>query len=131
MRDLLTRLVQGAAGIGILAAAAALAPATLVPAAHAFTIEGGDSGGQYEVPKFDLDEQMRQFRTDKSGTSSGTQSQISTPFGKGTLEFGVRQGTMSNFGSGFSGLGPSWGSGSQPLVTRQDFERMVTPENLR
>jgi hypothetical protein len=130
MRPFLTRVVSGAAGLAAFAAFGAVVPQGLVPAAHAFTIEGGDSGSQYEVPKFDLDEQMRQFRKDGSGTSSG-KPQIETPFGKGTLEFGVRQGPASNFGTGFSGLGTGWASPSQPLVTRQDFERIVTPENLR
>ncbi|MBN8937802.1 MAG: hypothetical protein J0I13_16305 [Rhizobiales bacterium] len=128
MRPFLRWMVSGAAGLAAFAALGAVTPQALVPAAHAFTIEGGDSGGQYEVPKFDLEEQMQQFRTDKSGASSNGKTQIETPFGKGTLEFGARQGTMSAFGSGF---GPGWGSSSQPLVTRQDFERIVTPENLR
>ncbi|MBN8965109.1 MAG: hypothetical protein J0H89_06940 [Rhizobiales bacterium] len=126
MRPFLTWVVSGAAGLAAFAAFGAVAPQALVPAAHAFTIEGGDSGGQYEVPKFDLDEQMRQFRKDGSASSSG-KPQIETPFGKGTLEFGVRQGPVSNFGLS----GSSWASPSNPLVTRQDFERMVTPENLR
>jgi len=132
MQPFLMRMVCGAAGFGALAAVGvlvpqALVPAALVPVAHAFTIEGGDSGSAYETPKFDLEEQSRQFRRDGLGLSSSGKPQVETPFGKGTLEFGVSQGPVSNFGLSGSG----WASPSQPLVTRQDFERIVTPENLR
>jgi hypothetical protein len=131
MRSVLTRLVLGMAGAGALAAISAMTPAAFVTAAHAFTIEGPDPGNQYEVPKFDLEEQSRNFRRSGTDTSSNGNSQISTPFGKGTLQFGVQPSSSSNFGSGFSGFGPGWGSGTPPSVTRQDFERIVTPENLR
>ena len=97
---------------GICAAACLLA----APSAQAFTLEGGDNKG---TPKFDLEEQMRQFRTHgPSGTSSSTgSSQFDTPFGKGQVYFGTQQGPATTFG--------------RALEYRHHFERVVTPENLR
>ncbi len=94
------------------------------PAAHAFTLGGEAAGGDknYEVPKFDLEEEAKNFRSGGSGTTPG-KTQFDTPVG--TMQFGVHQGPRSAFGPG--GLGPSSGS----RVNRMDFERMVTPENLR
>lgn len=94
------------------------------PAAHAFTMEGPAVDNQYAVPKFDLEEQAKGFS--KNGTAPGAngQGQFSTPLGNGSsLQFGVQQ----NRGFGFGGTG--FGPGSR--VTRDDFERMVAPENLR
>lgn len=108
------------AWFGVAAAACVLA----APAAHAFTIENKDSAGAYAVPKFDIEEQARNFRKSGSDTASSGKSSFDTPAGK--LEFGVGQGPRSSFGTfGGSGFGPT------PRSTRQDFERMVTPENLR
>ena len=94
------------------------------PAAQAFTL-GGEAAGNdknYEVPKFDLEEQAKNFRTGGSGTTPG-KSQFDTPIG--TMQFGVQQGP-SRFGFGPGGPGPG-----SSRVNRMDFERMVTPENLR
>ena len=63
------------------------------PAAHAFTMENRDASGPYTVPLFDLGEQSKQFS--KSGTDTAPalgQRSFSTPFGPGTVEFGVRAG---------------------------------------
>lgn len=103
------------------------------PAAHAFTMENRDASGGYQVPQFDLGEQSKQFRKDGTDTTpSAGKNNFSTPFGPGTFEFGVRQGDSMTFGSPFNSGPGSWsGSSFGSSATRQDFERMVTPENLR
>ena len=106
--------------IGILMAGGVLA----APAAQAFTIENKDAAGQYAVPKFDLEEQAKNFRKDGAAASSAGKSSFSTPLGNGTLEFGVIQGTASSFGSVFApGLGPSDGA----RASRQEFDRRLAP----
>ena len=84
---------------------AATVCALAAPAAHAFTVENKDEAGQYGVPKFDLEEQAKNFRKGGSDVSSTGKSDLSTPLGNGTLHFGVTQGPAS-FGSMFGpGLG--------------------------
>ena len=92
------------------------------PAARAFTVENRDAAGDYSVPKFDVEEQAKNFRKDGSGTSATGKTSYDTPIGK--LEFGVGQSSsqFGGFGSGF---------GRSPRDSRQDFNRVVTPENLR
>jgi hypothetical protein len=93
------------------------------PAAQAFTLGGEVANGgskNYEAPKFDLEEQARNFRSGGSGTTSGN---YNTPLGN--MHFGVQQGPRSSFGPG--SMGPASGS----RAGRADFERMVTPENMR
>ncbi|MBX9843143.1 MAG: hypothetical protein K2Z80_15180 [Xanthobacteraceae bacterium] len=111
------------AHLGALAAILVLA----APAAQAFTLGGEVAGNRsnYEVPKFDLEEQARNFRSGGSTSTSPGQTDFSTPFGKGTMEFGVQQRPAFGFGPG--SMGPASGS----RANRMDFERMVTPENLR
>jgi hypothetical protein len=109
------------AHLGALAAILMLA----APAAQAFTLGGEAANGtrsDYDVPKFDLEEQAKNFRSGGSGSASGT-TDFKTPVG--TMQFGVQQRPSSAFGLG--GLGPAVGS----RANRMDFERMVTPENLR
>ena len=103
------------AAVGILAA----------PAAQAFTIENKDQDGTgaYAVPKFDIQEQSRQFSSGGSGNMTPGKTDFSTPLGNGTMQFGVQQG--SSFGPG--SLGPVGGS----RAGRADFERMVTPDSMR
>ena len=108
MRFCLPHFVVGIAAAWVLAA----------PAAHAFTVENKDSTGQYAVPKFDLDEQMKNFRKDGAGAASDGKSAFETPLGNGTLHFGVQQGPA--FGSGL-GLGPALRN------NRQDMDRIVAP----
>ena len=64
--------------IGIFAACVLAAPA-----AHAFTVENKDEGGQYGVPKFNLEEQAKNFRKDGSDPSSTGKSFYETPLGNG------------------------------------------------
>ena len=66
-----------------LASGALLAP----PAAQAFTVEDGKGN---TVPKFDLDEQSRQFRKPDLNLSTPDKKGIDTPE-YGTLQFGVGQ----------------------------------------
>jgi hypothetical protein len=101
---------------------AATACGLAAPAAHAFTVENKDEAGQYTMPKFDLEEQAKNFR--KGDTSTAGKSDFSTPLGTGTLHFGVTQGPVSNFGSVLSpGLGPSGSSQN----SRLEFERRLAP----
>ena len=99
--------------LGMAATACVLA----APAAHAFTVEDKDAAGQYGLPKFDLEEQMRQFRNGEAATSG--KSQWDTPVGQ--LHFGTQNNSM--FGSG---LGPNSGA-----ADRRHFERMFAPDFLK
>ena len=105
-------------------AALALALGVLLPAgaAHAFTVENKDAS-PYTVPEFNLDEQLKHFRKDGTDTASAGKYQFDGMFGKGSLEFGVRQQPYSSFGSG---IGPSFGS-SGVGPTRRDFDRVTAP----
>ena len=98
------------------------------PAAHAFTMENGDGSGQFAVPKFDAEEQAKNFRSGSAGAVTPSKGQLEVPLGNGSLNFGVKSGSTSNFGSAF---GPSFGPSFGTRDTRQDFERMVAPPNLR
>jgi hypothetical protein len=80
----------------------------------AFTMEDGKGN---TVPKFDLEEQTRQFRTQDSAAAN--KNKWETPLGPGSLQFGIRRDGM--------GFGQPFGSSS----TRQDDlrhkERMFAP----
>jgi hypothetical protein len=102
--------------LGIAAAACVL----VAPAARAFTVENKDAAGQYTMPKFDLEEQAKNFR--KGDAANASKGDFSTPFGSGTVHFGVTQGPASNFGFG-PGLGPT---GLQQN-SRQEFNRRLAP----
>jgi hypothetical protein len=116
------------AHLGVLATAFMLAALFVLaaPGAQAFTLGGEAANGSnknYEVPKFDLEEQAKNFRSGGSGGTTPGKTDLDTPIG--TLQFGVQQGPRSSFGPG--GFGPAPGS----RAGRADFERMVTPDNLR
>jgi hypothetical protein len=125
MSSLVKGLCLGAAAAWLLAA----------PAAHAFTVENKDAGGgtgsgftsgPYATPKFDIEEQAKNFRSPGSSlTSPGPKTDFSTPYGSGSMQFGVQQGPAFGFGS--SSTSPAIGS----RANRTDFERMVTPEGMR
>jgi hypothetical protein len=102
----------------------AIATALAAPAAHAFTMEGQavDRNG---VPKFDIEEQAKNFRKSGSGIDTSTSGNGSVPFAGGSLNFGVQQG--SNFGP----MGGPGFLGPMNRDTRQDFNRVVTPDSLR
>ena len=128
MSSLLKRLCLGTAAAWLLAA----------PAAHAFTIENKDAGGgtgsgfsgsPYSAPKFDIEEQAKNFRNGGSSiTSPGNKTDFSTPYGSGTMQFGVQQGSsFGGMGFGPGSMGPTGGT----RANRMDFERMVTPEGMR
>ena len=104
--------------VGIAAAWVLAAPA------HAFTVENKDAAGQYALPKFDLEEQSKNFRKDGSGGTTNSSGVYETPFAGGKLQFGIQPGGSSNFGSVFApGLGPSGSAQSQ----RQEFDRRLAP----
>ena len=84
------------------------------PAAHAFTMENGNGN---DPLKFDLEEQMRQFRN--GGADGSGKSQWDTPIGQ--LQFGTQNNSM--FGSG---LGPNSGA-----ADRRHFERMFAPDFMK
>ena len=96
------------------------------PAAQAFTFENKDQdgAGAYAVPKFDIEEQARNFRSGGTGTATPGKTDFDTPLGKGTMQFGVQQGPSFCSGMGFGAV-----NGSR--AGRADFERMVTPDSLR
>jgi hypothetical protein len=101
---------------------AATACVLAAPAANAFTVENKDSAGQYTMPKFDLEDQAKNFR--KGDTSAAGKNDFSTQLGNGTLHFGVTQGPTSNFGSVFS---PGLGQSGSSQNSRQEFERRLAP----
>ena len=89
------------------------------PAAHAFTFENG-RGKSDATPQFDIEEQARNFRTRDLGAAfSDGKRDIETPFGKGTLQFGVQQNN-SLFGSGF-----------RSQEDRRHMDRMLAPPGLQ
>jgi hypothetical protein len=101
------RLMQ--VGFGLLAAMVFAAPS-----ARAFTIEDKDAAGQFTVPKFDLEEQSKNFSKGSGDPYATGKTQWDTPVGK--LQFGV--------GSG------AWDSGSPSALSRnsrQDFNRITAP----
>ena len=98
------------------------------PAAHAFTFENKDAADKYTLPKFDLEEQARNFRSGGDALpGSGAKREFDTPLGKGTLQFGVQQ-SPSYFGSGF---GPGSSPAYESRKSREDFERLFVPQNMR
>jgi hypothetical protein len=108
-QGIMTRCLSGLR-IAILAAGAVLSST----AVHAFTLEG--DAGNAGAPKFDIEEQSRNFRTGDSDMSAIGKSAVDTPFGK--LQFGVQRETPM-FGSAF-------GSNSA-IEDRRHFNRMLAP----
>lgn len=98
--------------------------------ARAFSPQSQDSTAPSGLPKFDLEEQRKNFRTGSdSKPPPMPKYEFETFLGKGTFEFGLQQGPWyfnAPFGSGF---GPSMGPA--PRNSREDFNRVITPENLR
>ena len=95
--------------VGVLITAAILGS----PVAQAFTIDDGSS--QYQVPKFDLEEQSRNFRAGSPDVSTPGRQQLETPVGK--LQFGVQGGLPS---------------GSESAARdRRHYERMFAPDFLK
>jgi hypothetical protein len=97
------------APMALLIAAAMLA----APAARAFTIDDGtDKSG---TPKFNLEEQSRNFRKPGLDLSTPGQNNVETPFGK--MQFGVQ--TNSPFGAGSA------------LRDRNHYDRMFAPDFMK
>jgi len=83
------------------------------PAAHAFTIEDGTGKGA--LPKFDLDEQSRNFRKGDLDTPGAGKREWETPVGK--LQFGVQSNSPYGSNSG--------------AANRRHFDRMLTPQIMQ
>jgi len=114
MRFSLPYVVVGTAVAFVLAA----------PVARAFTVENKDATGQYSVPKFDLEEQSKNFRKDGAGGTTNSNGLYETPFAGGKLQFGIQPGGSSNFGSVFS---PQFGPSLSAQQSRQEFDRRLAP----
>jgi hypothetical protein len=98
------------------------------PAAHAFSVQDKDAA---DLPKFDLQEQLQNFRTGSPNAQAPGKTEFETFLGKGSLQFGTQQGP-SYFGSSLGpGLSPGWGLGVPSRNTRDDFNRMIVPDSLR
>ena len=84
------------------------------PAAHAFTMENRDAAGQYGVPKFDLEEQAKNFRKRRRRRRRPARPTSARRSATARCQFGVTQGPA--FGSGLGvrpgGFGPA--DGAQP-----------------
>ena len=102
--------------------------ALAAPATLAFTVENNDADAPYSVPKFNLEEQAKQFRkgdTNSLAPSLG-KTDFNTPLGPGTLYFGTKPADSASPFSSFSGS--TFGSSQN---YRNHFERVVTPDSLR
>jgi hypothetical protein len=97
-------------GLRIAAVAAGL---MLAPcAAPAFTIDDGSDGS---TPKFDLEEQSRNFRTQGADLSTPAKREIETPYG--TMHFGVQRDSL-------------FGSPAGSRADRRYMDRMLTPQQF-
>lgn len=83
--------------------------------ARAFTVDDGSD--RMAVPKFDIDEQTRQFRSPQYDFTTPGAGTFDTPVG--TMHFGVQRGG-SMFGSPF-------GADRRALEDRRHLDRMFTP----
>ena len=91
--------------------------------AHAFTFENGSKSVD-SIPKFDLEEQSKQFRTPSLDTSA-SKGEYNTPIGK--LQFGVQpDNSMYGYRSPFA---PTFGPSGN--ADRRHYDRMFTPEYLQ
>ena len=107
----------------LIVAVVLLGAAFVAPPATAFTFEDGKGN---TVPKFDLDEQARQFRSKPDlDVSTGDKKGLATPFG--SLQLGVDR-NRSAFGSSPFGS-PMFGGVSD--ANRQHYDRMFSHENLQ
>jgi long-subunit fatty acid transport protein len=108
--------------LGMTAAASLLASP-----AGAFTIENKDVSGTGLVPKFDIEEQAKSFRSSRDSDSSAAKQ---IPLGNGWLQFDVQQRASSNFGPSFSspfGFGSSFDS----RWTRREYDRLLEAPGLQ
>ena len=93
------------------------------PAAHAFTMEGPAVDNPYAVPKFDLEEQAKGFS--KNGRPWERMARANSR--RRSVTAAAFSSASSRPGFGFNGLG----FGPASRASRDDFNRMVMPENLR
>ena len=86
----------------------------VMPAAHAFTIDDGTGRGG--KPKFDIEEQARNFRTPGVDLSTPGRNSTETPFGKFHFSTGSTRGAFDV---------------DSRLRNRRDYERMFAPDSMR
>lgn len=107
--------------IPLAAAAFAVAVVAASPA-RAFTFQDGQGN---TIPKFDLEEQSRQFRKSELDAAAAAKKGIEMPFG-GTMQFGVQRNsspfTTSPFGSGFN---------RSDNADRRHYERLFAPDSMK
>ena len=104
-----------------LAVVAAVGAVLATSPANAFTFQDGQGN---TIPKFDLEEQSRQFSKPQLDTSAAAQKGVELPFG-GTLQFGVqRNGSpfSSPFGSNFN---------RSDNADRRHYERLFAPDSMK
>ena len=102
--------------VAVVAAVAALATPAL-----AFTFQDGQGN---TIPKFDLEEQSRQFSKPQLDTSADAKKGLEMPFG-GTLQFGVQK-NGSSFGSPF---GSNFSRSDN--ADRRHYERLFAPDAMK
>jgi hypothetical protein len=91
------------------------------PAAQAFTMvdpNGTDAAGA--VPKFDLEDQTRHFRTGEASGAGAAIREFKTPLGNGKVQFGI-QNDNRLFGS----------SGFRAQEDRRHMDRMLSAPGLQ
>ena len=93
-------------------------------------MENKDEGGQYGVPKFDLEEQAKNFRKDGADVSSTGKSDFETPLGNGTLHFGVTQGPSFGFGSGCRAPASGRSAIARGNSRQDSTDRLAPPTSL-
>jgi hypothetical protein len=97
-----------------------VAGALAVPSAMSFTLENDPAKGG--IPKFDFDEQLRQFRNSPQvAPASANKKGWETPIG--TLQFGVSRGPA--FGTPLGGFGSQFGGSGN--ADRKHYERLFAP----
>lgn len=98
-----------------------VAAGALATPALSFTLENDPAKGG--IPKFDFDEQLRQFRTNPQLDTSTTADKKGWETPIGTLQFGVSRGPA--FGSPLGGFGSQFGGSGN--ADRKHYERLFAP----
>ena len=93
------------------------------PAAHAFTVENKDAAGQYGVPKFDLEEQAKNFRKDGSAAR-----RTATAFTRRRLAMASCSSAFNRAARPTSARCSARASARRGrAISRQEFDRRLAP----